>query len=115
MILNSGKEAPLLDKNLSTWLKNKGAIISEVDAESLQDELYINTVCIAPQFRGRGIGTELLHYAEVIAKQQGFSKLSLNVEIQKEQAIRLYKRLGYEIVSPWTIIGEPFHHMVKIV
>ena len=52
-------------------------------------------------------------FAEEIAKQAGISKVSLNVETEKDAAIRLYKRSGYEIVSPWTIIGEPFHHMVK--
>lgn len=115
MVLYSGAEAPELDRNLSEWLTEKGAANSEVDAESLADELYLDTVCIDPAFRGKGIGTKLLQYAEEVAKQKNISKLSLNVETEKEPAIRLYKRLGYEIVSPWTIIGEPFHHMVKIV
>ncbi|HJF33971.1 MAG TPA: GNAT family N-acetyltransferase [Sporosarcina psychrophila] len=113
MVLYAGADAPKLDLNLSAWLAKKGATNSEVDAESLEDELYIDTVCIDPAFRGKGIGTKLFEYAEVIAEQKEIAKLSLNVETQKEPAIRLYKRLGYEIVSPWTIIGEPFHHMVK--
>ncbi|MER2088805.1 MAG: GNAT family N-acetyltransferase [Sporosarcina sp.] len=115
MVLYAGADATELDQNLSEWLAKKGAANSEVDAESLADELYIDTVCIDPAFRGKGIGTQLFQHAEVIAKQKNIAKLSLNVETQKEPAIRLYKRLGYEIVSPWTIIGEPFHHMVKIV
>ena len=115
LVLYPGKDAPQLDQNLSAWLVDKGAEVSEVDAESLPDELYIDTICIDPKFRGKGIGSQLFTFAEEIAKQTGHSKLSLNVETQKEPAIRLYKRLGYEIVSPWTIIGEPFHHMVKII
>jgi ribosomal protein S18 acetylase RimI-like enzyme len=115
MVLYSGADAPELDQNLSEWLIKKGAANPEVDAESLTDELYIDTVCIDPAFRGKGIGTKLFEYAEEVAKQKNSAKLSLNVETQKEPAIRLYKRLGYEIVSPWTIIGEPFHHMVKFV
>ena len=113
MVLYPGTIAPQLDRNLSAWLVKKGAKVSEIDAESLSDELYINTVCIAPEYRGKGIGSQLFEYAESIAKRDGISKLSLNVETQKESAIRLYTRLGFEIVSPWTIIGEPFHHMVK--
>ncbi len=115
LVLYAGADAPELDHNLSEWLAKKGATNSDVDAESLTDELYIDTVCIDPAFRGKGIGTKLFEYAEVIATQKNIAKLSLNVETQKEPAIRLYKRLGYEIISPWTIIGEPFHHMVKIV
>lgn len=115
MVLYPGEDAPALDRNLSDWLAKKGAAITKVDSESLNDELYIDTICIDPAFRGKGIGSQLFTYAEEVAQQTGFSKLSLNVEIEKESAIRLYKRLGYEIVSPWTIIGEPFHHMVKMV
>ncbi|MBO0586635.1 GNAT family N-acetyltransferase [Sporosarcina sp. E16_8] len=115
MVLYAGSDAPKLDQNLSEWLSKKGATNSEVDAESLADELYIDTVCIDPAFRGKGIGTKLFEYAEEVARQKNSAKLSLNVETEKEPAIRLYKRIGYEIVSPWTIIGEPFHHMVKII
>ncbi|MHA6260900.1 N-acetyltransferase family protein [Sporosarcina sp. CAU 1771] len=113
MVLYSGEEAPQLDINHSAWLAERGAAVSEIDPESLPDELYINTVCIDPRFRGKGIGTQLFTFAEEVAKKSGIKKVSLNVETEKEDAIRLYTRIGYEIVSPWTIIGEPFHHMVK--
>ena len=113
MVLYSGEIAPQLDKNLSKWLYEKGAEVTEIDPESLPDELYINTISVDPGFRRKGIGSQLLDFAEDIAKEANISKVSLNVETEKDAAIRLYKRSGYEIVSPWTIIGEPFHHMVK--
>lgn len=115
MVAYSGKEAIQLDQNLNNWLAKKGNDLEEADAESLPDEFYVDTICITQEFRGKGIGTQFFAFSEELAKQQNFSNVSLNVEIQKEDAIRLYKRLGYEIVSPWTIIGEPFHHMVKII
>ena len=113
MVLYSGEIAPKLDENLSKWLYEKGAEVTEIDPESLPDELYINTVSVNQDFRRKGIGSQLLDFAKDIAKEVNISKLSLNVETQKEAAIQLYKRSGYDIVSPWTIIGEPFHHMVK--
>ncbi|WP_339251708.1 GNAT family N-acetyltransferase [Sporosarcina sp. FSL W8-0480] len=115
IVLYPGEDSSMLDCNLTNWLIGKGVPTPEIDAESLPGELYIDTVGIAPNFRGKGIGTQLFTFAEDLAKQQGYTKLSLNVETQKDSAIRLYKRLGYEIVSPWTIIGEPFHHMVKLI
>ena len=115
LVLYSGTDAPKLGQNLTAWLVEKEAKVTEIDAESLPDEFYIDTICIDAKYRGKGVGSQLFAFAEDIAKQTGHSKLSLNVETQKEPAIRLYKRLGYEIVSPWTIIGEPFHHMVKII
>ena len=110
-----GDDEPEFDNNLREWLAQKGALYLEIDAEAAPRELYINTICVKPEFRNKGIATQLFSYAEELAKQTNFTKLSLNVEIEKEPAIRLYKRLGYEIVSPWTIIGEPFHHMVKVI
>ena len=59
MVLYPGKDAPRLDQNLSDWLAKKGARNAEIDAESLEDELYIDTVCIDPAFRGKGIGSQL--------------------------------------------------------
>jgi ribosomal protein S18 acetylase RimI-like enzyme len=115
MVLYPGVIAPQLDKNLSKWLSEKGAEVSEIDPEALPDELYINTICVDPDFRGKGIGSHLLAFAEDVARQTNISKVALNVETEKDAAIRLYKRCGYEIVSPWTIIGESFYHMVKIV
>ena len=35
MVLYSGEIAPQLDKNLSKWLSEKGAEVSEIDPESL--------------------------------------------------------------------------------
>ena len=115
MVLYPGEYEAEFDKNLSEWLRKKGATNFDIDSEALPGELYIDTICINPTFRNVGIGTQLFTYAEEIAKQTGYTKIALNVEIQKESALRLYKRLGYEIVSPWTIIGDPFHHMVKII
>lgn len=115
MVAYSGKEAIQLDQNLNAWLAEKGEDLEEIDAESLPDEFYIDTICITPEFRGQGIGTQFFTFAEKIAKQQHFRKVSLNVETEKASAIRLYKRLGYTIDAPWTIIGEPFHHMIKVI
>lgn len=115
LVAYSGQDAVQLDKNLNAWLAQKEASFEEIDPESLPDEFYVDTICILPEFRGQGIGTQFFAYAEELAKQQQFSKVSLNVETQKEAAIRLYERLGFQIHSPWTIIGEPFHHMIKII
>ncbi|MEG0448646.1 MAG: GNAT family N-acetyltransferase [Lysinibacillus sp.] len=113
LVLYNGKEAIEMDANLVKWLEAKNAPSMTIDAEAHIDENYVDTICVAPQARGKGIGTLLLQFAEQKTKELGFSKLSLNVETQKERAIHLYERTGYVITEPWTIIDEPFHHMVK--
>ena len=59
---------------------------------------YIQSVCVAPGWRGQGIGTELIGFAE----RRIFSEASnafICVSSFNEGAQRLYERLGYEVVG----------------
>ncbi|MFF2754194.1 GNAT family N-acetyltransferase [Psychrobacillus sp. NPDC058041] len=115
LVFYSAEEAVILDANLEKYLSNKKGSPIKIDSETLPGEWYIDTVVVDPTFRGHGIGTKLLTYAEQLVKNFGGGKLSLNVETEKDSAIRLYNRLGFGTVCPWTIIGQTFHHMVKTV
>jgi ribosomal protein S18 acetylase RimI-like enzyme len=113
MVLYSGFDALTLDINLIRWLSQKSGKLVSIPPEARQNEYYIDTVCVHQDFRGQGIGRLLLAYAEGVARDVGYSKIVLNVEPEKETAIRLYERVGYQIAEPWEIYGETFHHMVK--
>ncbi len=59
---------------------------------------YIQTIALAPEFRGRGLGTAALRWAE----QRIFRKhrnVLLCVSSFNRRAQRLYRRLGYETVG----------------
>lgn len=112
VVLYDGKQGALLDRQLEQWLATKNAHAS-LDREAHDDEYYIDTICVSEAARGKGIGTLLLEFAEETARALGYKKISLNVEVEKLSARRLYERMGYVITGPWTIINEPFHHMVK--
>jgi len=113
LVLYSGIDGLNMDTNLKKWLEQKNSPIIQIDPEAHLDEFYVDTICVHESCRGLGIGTILLQFAEEIAKQKGFNKLSLNVETEKFSAISLYERVGFVVTEPWTIIDEPFHHMVK--
>lgn len=115
LVFYTAEQAITLDANLEAYLSNKKGTIVTIDPETEPGEWYIDTVVVDPTYRGHGIGTKLLSYAEQMVKNSGGGKLSLNVELEKDAAIRLYNRLGFDTLCPWTIIGEPFHHMVKTV
>lgn len=115
MIVYGGDQAVSLDAQLEKWLAAKNAPVQTIEVEANPDEFYIDTVCVDPQFRGQGIGTILLKYAETLCKEQGYPKLSLSVELQKKRARHLYEKIGYVYSEPWMIIGEEFDHMVKVV
>ncbi|MFJ7650095.1 GNAT family N-acetyltransferase [Lysinibacillus sp. NPDC097279] len=113
LVYYNGEQAIQMDANLVKWLEEKNAPSITIDKEAHEDEYYIDTVCVAPEARGKGIGTMLIQFAIEQTQERGFTKLSLNVETQKEDARRLYERMGFVITEPWSIIDEPFHHMVK--
>jgi ribosomal protein S18 acetylase RimI-like enzyme len=112
VVLYDGKQGKALDHQLETQLAAKNIYVS-LDVEARDEEYYIDTICVSEKARGLGIGTKLLQFAEQHGKELGYDKISLNVELEKVDARRLYERMGYVITEPWTIIGEPFHHMVK--
>ncbi len=59
---------------------------------------YIQSICVAPDLRGRGIGTRLMAWAEErILKVT--PNVFLNVASFNPEARRLYERLGYEVVG----------------
>lgn len=112
VVLYDGQLGYDLDRQLEAQLAQKGIHV-KLDVEAHMDEYYIDTICVSKKARGLGIGTKLLHFAEQQGKQLGYEKISLNVEFEKEDARRLYERIGYQTTEGWTIINEPFHHMVK--
>ena len=51
---------------------------------------------VAPELRGRGIGTEMIGFMEQAARNRGFHEIVLSVDPEHNTAAkRLYLRLGY--------------------
>ena len=62
---------------------------------------YIQVVCAAPEFRGQGVGTELVRFAEERIFRDS-PNVFLCVSSFNEGARRLYERLGYSAVGELT-------------
>jgi len=62
---------------------------------------YISNLAVYPEYRRNGLGTSLLSHAEQAAIKLGAKSLELDVEADNENAIRLYRKFGMNI------IGEP--------
>ncbi len=64
-------------------------------AVALLDELYV-----APELRGRGIGSALLAVVEATVRQRGGEMLEINVDGHDTGARRFYERHGYSNTEP---------------
>jgi GNAT superfamily N-acetyltransferase len=62
---------------------------------ALLDELYV-----APELRGRGIGSALLTAAETVVRERGGTLLEINVDGADTGARRFYERHGYTNTEP---------------
>jgi ribosomal protein S18 acetylase RimI-like enzyme len=56
---------------------------------------YIETIEVSQNWRGRGIGGELMRHIEVSAQAAGAILLWLHVDAENAAAIRLYEAHGY--------------------
>ena len=66
----------------------------ELEAEA-PGSWYLNILAVFPEYRGRGLGNQLLAQAESLAQGADAGRLSLIVESENESAWRLYDRTGY--------------------
>jgi GNAT superfamily N-acetyltransferase len=62
---------------------------------ALLDELYV-----APELRGRGLGSTLLTAAEAMTRERGGELLEINVDGDDIDARRFYERHGYTNTEP---------------
>ena len=88
--------------------------------EVSRDEYLVGNLAVRGRYRGRGTGSAMLNEVEVIAKNEGYSKVALRVAIENQAARKLYERMGYKTVSihlePNTrvkFMGAGYRRMVK--
>jgi mycothiol synthase len=61
----------------------------------------IRLVGVLPQWRGRGIGRELLRWGVAQLRARGTGVIKLSVESENELALGLYRRTGFEPAVEW--------------
>jgi ribosomal protein S18 acetylase RimI-like enzyme len=60
---------------------------------------YVHSFRVKPAWQGRGLGSRLMEVVEEDLAGRGFREVTLNVAKDNLGALRLYRRLGYEVVS----------------
>lgn len=87
--------------------------------EVAPQQYYISNLAVYPQFRKKGVATQLLELAQEKAKQEGCRVLCLNVETENAPAINLYRKFGFKIVSEASVKIGPkifsFYRMEKTI
>jgi len=76
-----------------------GGRIGTLWLASHESDLYIYDIHVDPAQRGKGTGTRVLGWIEDQARARGAASVTLSVFAHNDGAIRLYERLGYEVVE----------------
>ncbi len=72
-----------------------GFAITRLVRGSGEPDAELESIVVAPEWRGRGLGMRLLSEAASRAKECGASRLDLEVRASNQAAIRLYQRAGF--------------------
>ena len=93
------------DGNLSYFAEREGALVGMAGATwshraKLRHAAFVYSVYVSPALRGHGIASALMRtLLDELADGLGFEKVSLTVNCDCLAAIRLYQKLGFEIVG----------------
>ncbi len=87
---------------------------------------YLYSLRVRQAWQNLGIGTQLIDVVEEDLRKMGYTRVTLNVARNNQGAIRLYTRLGFQIVAEepgvwsypdhkgvWRTVSEPSWRMEK--
>jgi GNAT superfamily N-acetyltransferase len=79
-------------------------LVAEVDGEPIgsailtpygDGEIKLSKLFLKPEFRGLGLGSEMLARSEDAARERGYRRISLGTRALYVEAVRLYERRGW--------------------
>jgi aminoglycoside 6'-N-acetyltransferase I len=63
---------------------------------------YLEGLYLEPDWRGKGLGRELLAHAEAWCRDRGCAHMATDAELDNPEAQAFYERLGFE--RKWTVV-----------
>ena len=81
-----------------------GKIVGAVWVRVMDDYGHVDNqtpslaISLYPDYRGQGIGTQLLHQMLELLRQKGYAQVSLSVQ-KENYALRMYQKAGFKIME----------------
>ena len=107
-----GGDAWQLDSEISQHLKALGKD-AQIEKECFDDEFYIDSIAVDEKFRGQGLAKELILHSFARAKELGYKKVSLIVDVNKPKVRKFYESLGFKFNTKKIINLHEYDHMIK--
>ncbi len=96
----------LLDKNCIYVAKIDEKIVGYIIIDIMEKDnsfiryrklLVVDTLCVDENYRGKGIGTQLLEFAKNLGKENKCTDMYLTVNPKNENAIKTYEKFGMRL------------------
>jgi ribosomal protein S18 acetylase RimI-like enzyme len=99
-----GKEpAPMLEdydaliRAGEVWVWDEGEeVLGLLVMRPADDHLFVGNVAVAPGHQGKGLGRELVAFAEERAEREGLPEIRLYTNEKMHENLAVYTRLGFE-------------------
>ncbi len=86
---------------------------SQLDDETQAGELYLDSLCVKPMFRSKGIATRLITASFDKTRQMNLPLTGLLVDQGNPKAMKLYTSLGFTVANETSWGGHPMWHMTR--
>jgi predicted GNAT family N-acyltransferase len=75
------------------------------------ETVRLRQMAVAPNLHGKGIGASIMNFAENLARDKGFKKMTMHA---RDTAIGFYGKFGYAIIGhQFMEVNVPHHKMEK--
>lgn len=86
-----------------------GQLIGQIGVVTGEDDVYIRAVGIAPAWRGKGYGRQLLSAIVKRMRDAGYQQFALDVETKNENALSLYQSCGFRQSNVYDYYALPLN------
>ena len=102
---------PLRKTTLEIIYKHTAKELQMAD-ETDSSEFYLDSLAVLPEYRGRGIGAQLILAVKDRAFNEYNKNLGLLVDFENPDAERLYQSVGFERADVKDFLGHKMWHLV---
>ncbi|MBU5591406.1 GNAT family N-acetyltransferase [Clostridium sp. MSJ-4] len=103
-------------KNLRGFKRKVGFLLNELKFSVIKEcnkgDLYIANIAVDNKARGLGIGKILMEEAELLAKENNYSRCTLLAK--DEYVAKFYRKINYRLVYDRNIFGNRIIKMAKV-
>ena len=95
------------------WKGVDPEVIRKSAIEAYPGEYYLDSLSIEPEYRGHGLGKELMHAAMGHGATLGYKKFALLVAVEKPRLREYYASIGFKETGEVNFFGHRYYRMVR--